>query len=73
VKRNRDQQRQRDRKKRNLVKRNDWNGVHNEKLSRIRCLGDLVKRNDSNVPVTRQTEEICRYLDWQWFSCQTKR
>lgn len=73
VKRNRDQQRARDRKKRNLVKRNDWNGVHAEKLMRIRHLGHLVKRNDSRVPVTRQTEEVCRYLDWRWFSCQTKR
>lgn len=73
VKRNRDQQRQRDRKRRNLVKRNGWNRVHGEKISRIRYLGDLVKRNDSSVPVTRQTEEICRYLDWRWVSCQTKR
>jgi hypothetical protein len=73
VKRNRDQQRHRDRKRRNLVKRNDWNWVHSEKISRIRHLGDLVKRNDSIVPVTRQTEEICRYLNWRWVACQTKR
>lgn len=73
VKRNREQQRHRDRKKRNLVKRNDSDGVHVEKLMRIRHLGHLVKRNDCQVPIMRQTEEICRYLDWRWFSCQTKR
>ena len=73
VKRNREQQSRRDRKKRNLVKRNDSDRVHTGKLKRIRRLGDLVKRNDSAQPIMRQTEEICRYLDWRWFSCQTKQ
>ena len=73
VKHNREQQRRRDQKKRNLVKRNDSDGVHLDKLRRIRHLGDLVKRNDSAETVARQAEEICRYLDWRWFSCQTKR
>jgi len=72
-KRNREQQRRRDRKKRNLAKRNDWKSLHVEKLQRIRHLGHLAKRNDCGVPVTRQTEEICRYLEWSQISCQTKR
>lgn len=72
-KHNREQQSRRDRKRRNLVKRNDSDGIHSEKLMRIRRFGDLVKRNDSAGSMTRQTEEICRYLDWRWFSCQTKR
>lgn len=64
--RNRQQQRQRDRKRRFLANRNDWDGVHNEKMSRIRILGYLANRNDSRVSLTRQTEEICRYLEWRW-------
>ena len=72
-KRNREQQRRRDRKRRNLAKRNDKKSLHTEKLKRIRNLGDLAKRNDSRVPITRQTEEICRYLEWSHVSCQTKR
>ena len=73
TKHNREQQKKRDRKRRNLAKQNDWEMVHDEKLSRIRGLGDLAKRNDSIGGVVRQSEEICRYLDWSMSACKTKR
>lgn len=64
--RNRRLQRQRDRKRRFLANRNDWDGVHSEKMNRIRIFGHLANRNDCRVPFTHQTEEICRYLEWRW-------
>lgn len=63
---NRRLQRRRDRKRRFLANRNDWDGVHSEKMARIRVLGDLANRNDSRVLLARQSEEICRYLEWRW-------
>lgn len=71
--RNRQQQGKRDRKRRHLAKRNDWERVHEEKLSRINRLGLLAKRNDSIGGVVRQTEEIRRYLGWSFVACKTKR
>ena len=71
--RNREQQRRRDRKRRFLAKQHDSDSVRLEKLMRIRRLGDLAKQNDSGVSVLRQTEEICRYLDWSFVACKTKR
>ncbi len=73
TKRNRDRQRIRDRKRRNLAKRNDSERVCNEKLSRIGRLGHLAKRNDSISGVVRQTEEIVRCLVWHMAACKTKR
>jgi hypothetical protein len=73
TRRNREQQKERDKKRRNLAKRDEWNWVHAEKLSRIRCFGDLAKRNESIQGVLRQTEEIVRYLNWFLAACKTRR
>lgn len=66
VRRNRRLQRARDAKRRHLAKRDAMDALHTEKLTRIRLLGVLAKRDPIGSPPTRQTEELCRYLDWVW-------
>ena len=62
--RNRQQQRLRDRKKRDLGKQDLIDQVHSEKLSRIQCLIDLGKQDVIRTPPGRISEEIRRYLSW---------
>lgn len=64
VRRNRQLQHRRDAKRRFLVKPNDWDSIHIEKLHRIRILGHLVKPNDWTDVLSQQIDGLCRYLSW---------
>ena len=62
--RNRQQQRLRDRKKRDLGKQDLIDQVHADKLTRIQRLIDLGKQDVIRTPPVRVSEEIWRYLSW---------
>lgn len=65
-KQNRQRQRLRDRKKRDLGKQEAIHRSHEEKLARIRRFIDLGKQDAIKVPSTRISEEIRRYLMWTY-------
>lgn len=60
---NREKQRERDRKVKNLAKRDVIHGFYDGK---IRRLIDLAKRDASRTPPLRVSEEIRRYLAWSY-------
>ena len=64
VKRNRELQRERNRKRRMIVKQDSIGWVHLEKLRRIRRLPLIVKQDPISEIQARQIDGLCDYLLW---------
>jgi len=64
VKRNRRLQHRRDKKRRNLAKRDSWESIQSEKLKRIERLSLLAKRDSCQAHWGRFIEEMRTYLKW---------
>jgi hypothetical protein len=64
VKRNQELQRERNRKRRMIVKQDSIDVVHIEKLKRIRRLPLIVKQDPIQDVQSAQIDGLCRYLEW---------